>query len=489
MCKPQVEHVLEGFNTCCFAYGQTSSGKTYSIFGHDDEIRGILPRSAEYLFQSLSKKSHSTEYTVLCSFLEIYNDQIRDLGKAYLVSIGAEISTSTAQLKTSAISEHLAKNRLNTYIAPAFYNTESMGLGYKEVQDEYRTMNLEIREDGEGQVFVKNLSMVAVTTIEEVIAMINTGLKVRATHETKMNMTSSRSHTVFTLAVSQKNKTSGEIIKGMLNIVDLAGSERLKKSESEGIRLKEALHINTSLSALGKVIMSLDPSVESTHIPYRDAKLTRILQNSLGGNSYTIVLAALHPSTSYYEECLSTLQFANRCRNVKNNPKVNYGDESQADKDLRIKKLLEEVSTLRIKLNQSEKGLGGTGGKGGGALSPSRLVEVLKRMGLSATIASDGALIVNGERHEADALGLEGSDDDSGDEEGRLSGEHGMAYEHGGEKTSKNKLKRTCRELQDANKSHSIKSKERKLVMQEQGKQIQDLSREVHLHQFMNIYT
>lgn len=137
MCKPQVEHVLEGFNTCCFAYGQTGSGKTYSIFGHDDEIRGIIPRSAEHLFQSLSKKSHSTESTVLCSFLEIYNDQIRDLGKAYLVSIGAEIGTSTAQLKTSAISENLAKNRVNSYSAPALYSTnnELMGLGYKEVQD------------------------------------------------------------------------------------------------------------------------------------------------------------------------------------------------------------------------------------------------------------------------------------------------------------------------------------------------------------------
>jgi hypothetical protein len=349
----------------------------------------------------------------------------------------------------------------------------------KQVQDEYRTMNYEIREDGEGQVFVKNLSMVPVTTIEEVIAMINTGLNIRATHETKMNTTSSRSHTVFTLAVTQKNKISGEIIKGMLNIVDLAGSERLKKSESQGIRLKEALHINTSLSALGKVIMSLDPSVESTHIPYRDAKLTRILQNSLGGNSYTIVLAALHPSTSYYEECLSTLQFANRCRNVKNNPKVNYGDESQADKDLRIKKLVEEVSSLRIKLSSSEKGTGPTGGKGAGALSPTRLVEVLKKLGLSATLAGDGALIVNGERHEGEALGLEESDDESVDEDGGFAGDIGMGFDTGGEKISKNKLKRTCRELQEANKTHSIKSKERKVMMQEQGKQIQDLSRQV----------
>jgi hypothetical protein len=121
------------------------------------------------------------------------------------------------------------------------------------VLDEYHSMNYEIREDSDGNVFVGNLSMVPVTTIDEVMAMIETGLKLRATHETKMNATSSRSHTVFTMSVLQRDKLTDVTIQGMLNLVDLAGSERLKKSESVGIRLKEALHINTSLSALGKV--------------------------------------------------------------------------------------------------------------------------------------------------------------------------------------------------------------------------------------------
>jgi hypothetical protein len=118
--------------------------------------------------------------------------------------------------------------------------------------------------------------------------------------------------------VLQKDKESGSSITGMLNLVDLAGSERLKKSESVGVRLKETLHINTSLTALGKVIVALDPTQESAHVPFRDSKLTRVLQNSLGGNSYTTVLAAIHPHSMYYEECLSTLQFANRCRSVSN---------------------------------------------------------------------------------------------------------------------------------------------------------------------------
>jgi len=146
MCKPQVDHVLNGFNCCCFAYGQTGSGKTYSMFGYDSEVRGIIPRAAEYLFSALEKKSTTCEVGVVCSFLEIYNDAIRDLGKAYLISIGAEANTSSAIFhKTSHIFESLAGKRGNPYFAPAFYNSSPTkggsssevavrGLGYKEVR-------------------------------------------------------------------------------------------------------------------------------------------------------------------------------------------------------------------------------------------------------------------------------------------------------------------------------------------------------------------
>ena len=219
----------------------------------------------------------------------------------------------------------------------------------KAAADEYNTLNYEIREDNEGNVFVKDLSMVPVTTIDEVLSLINTGMRVRATHETKMNATSSRSHTIFTVTLLQRDKITGQSSTSMLNLVDLAGSERIKKSESQGIRLKEALHINSSLTALGKVVMALDSShdVVHGHVPYRDSKLTRVLQNSLGGNSYTSVIATIQIHPNYYEECLSTLQFANRCRNVKNNPKVNYVEDTE-DKDRRIKKLMEELGTHTI---------------------------------------------------------------------------------------------------------------------------------------------
>jgi hypothetical protein len=229
------------------------------MFGNDGDIRGVIPRSVEYLFQKLSKMSSSSEVAMVCSFLEIYNDQIRDLGKAYLVAMGVEASTSKALYeKTSNLFENLAGKRGNPYFAPAFHRVGSNVAmaaddrpGLKEVQDEYNTMNYEIREDNEGNVFVKDLSLVPVTTIEEVMSLITMGLSVRATHETKMNAFSSRSHTVFTITILQKDKITGQATTGMLNLVDLAGSERLKKSESQGVRLKEALHINTSLTALG----------------------------------------------------------------------------------------------------------------------------------------------------------------------------------------------------------------------------------------------
>jgi hypothetical protein len=233
--------------------------------------------------------------------------------------------------------------------------------------------------------------------------------------------------------------------------------------------------------------MSLDPNSENTHIPYRDSKLTRLLQNSLGGNSYTIVLAAIHPHASHYEECLSTLQFANRCRNVKNNPKVNYVDDP-SDKDMKIKRLTEEVAALRTKLASAEKGMSAEMVmRKGGKISPAKLVEILKRLGMNANLAADGGLLVNGERFEVDGLGLEEEHDDddpsiTGDDDS------GLNFALSG-KVNKKKIRMIVSELTEANRNHSLKSKERKVLMQEQGKQIEELSRQVSLLCFPPVST
>ncbi|CCI46172.1 unnamed protein product [Albugo candida] len=262
--------------------------------------------------------------------------------------------------------------------------------GNKDDDYDYEKANFEIHEDAEGNVFVKDLSIVTVTSREEVRndaflsnyidslhllqvdAIIQSGLRLRATYETKMNAVSSRSHTVFTLHIFQHLKDTEEIIYGMLNMVDLAGSERLKKSESDGQRLKEALHINSSLSAVGKVVMSLDPESGYSYIPYRDSKLTRLLQNSIGGNSITMLIATIHPMREHYEECLSTLQFANRCRSVQNQPRVNHINSSIVDKDRRIRKLNEEITSLRRKIDQMR------------TESSSRLLKALHVLGFDA---------------------------------------------------------------------------------------------------------
>lgn len=378
------------------------------MFGLNGEFRGLIPRAVESIFKSLITKSATAEVAMVCSFLEIYNDQIRDLGKGYLAAIGAETNiTKALNEKTSQIYENVANKRGNTHFAPVFKtiprksmnNTTKDNLsddhshisempGLREVFEGYKTMNYDIREDAEGNVFVKDLSMIPVTTLEEVMSIINMGLKLRATHETKMNQTSSRSHTIFSINIIQRDKTTSATYSGTLHCVDLAGSERLKKSESQGIRMKEALHINTSLTSLGKVIMSLDPSNQNGHIPYRDSKLTRILQNSLGGNSYTTLIAAIHPHSKHYDECLSTLQFANRCRSVRNVPRINYVFDNE-DKDQKIKRLTEENNRLRGIISQYESQGYGNGinpndplGLGAGKKAIGKLKSILQQFGI-----------------------------------------------------------------------------------------------------------
>lgn len=414
--KPQIDKVLRGFHSCCFAYGQTGSGKTHTMFGREEaDMRGIVPRAAEYLFQAVSAGGSNTEFVIGCSFLEIYMDSIRDLGKA-CVARSKDDPEGTGVLsisieKTSDLFNDIAKKRQDPYLARAFSKSMSQRVlneknpGLKEVQDEYDSMNLEIREDLEGNVFVKDLSIIPVTSVDEIMGMITLGMKMRATHETKMNAVSSRSHTVFTIHVAQKDKNSGEATSAMLNLVDLAGSERLKRSESQGQRLKEALHINSSLTTLGKVVMALDPSADMSHVPYRESKLTRLLQNSLGGNSYTVLLATIHPDPTYYDETMSTLQFANRCRNVRNNPRVNYvsGLDGQEDVTRKVKRLSEEVTALRQKLSKYEgtrfspvtaEVVGGQqlDKKQMEVVFAHRFASLMKKIGLKCEIGTTGAI-------------------------------------------------------------------------------------------------
>ncbi|CAE7451027.1 Kif3b [Symbiodinium natans] len=215
--------------------------------------------------------------------------------------------------------------------------------------------DLAIHETPQGLVYVEDLSLIPVTNIREVLSVANLGVQMRATFETRLNARSSRSHTIFSVSIVQKSKSDPKsgVVGSVVNFVDLAGSERLARSQSEGRRFQEAVIINSSLSALGKVVLAL-ASDRARHIPYRDSKLTRILQNSLGGNSYTTLLTTVDPSSDNYEESLNSLFFADRCQNVQNKPVQNVarGDAEGNDKQMskQISKLTLEIVNLKHQL-------------------------------------------------------------------------------------------------------------------------------------------
>ncbi|KAG2466284.1 KIF27 protein, partial [Polypterus senegalus] len=294
--KPLVLSFIEGYNVTIFAYGQTGSGKTYTLGGGHvvstaDEEKGIIPRAINEIFQSISEHQN-TEFTVKVSYIEVYKEELRDL-------LGHETSSK----------------------------------------------DIHIREDEKGNTVIVGAKECVVESAEEIIHLLEGGNGARHTGTTQMNEYSSRSHAILTITVDQKvdkldeelNKvqdaeetfhTSSQVISSKFHFVDLSGSERVTKTGNTGERFKESVQINSGLLALGNVISALgDPKRKSQHVPYRDAKITRILKDSLGGNAKTLMIACISPSSSNFDESLNSLKYANRARNIKNKPIVNYNPE------------------------------------------------------------------------------------------------------------------------------------------------------------------
>ncbi len=309
---PLVESVLQGFNGTIFAYGQTGTGKTFTMEGvkNDPSLAGVIPRSFGHIFAHISASSDE-QYLVRASYLEIYQEEIRDL---------------------------LSKDQ---------------------------KARLELKERPDTGIYVKDLSSFVCKSqceIEHVMAVGNTN---RSVGKTNMNEHSSRSHAIFIITVECSTPPSAEegsegkahIRAGKLNLVDLAGSERQAKTGATGDRLKEATKINLSLSALGNVISALVDG-KSTHVPYRDSKLTRLLQDSLGGNAKTVMVANIGPAQYNYEESLTTLRYANRAKNIKNKPRIN-----EDPKDALLREFQEEIARLKAQLGSAPGG--GVGNKSG----------------------------------------------------------------------------------------------------------------------------
>uniref|UniRef100_A0A453AZ06 Kinesin-like protein n=1 Tax=Aegilops tauschii subsp. strangulata TaxID=200361 RepID=A0A453AZ06_AEGTS len=310
---PMVENCMSGYNGCLFAYGQTGSGKTYTMMGElskdGNELSndsGLTPRIFEYLFARIKeeeerRREDKLKYICKCSFLEIYNEQITDL------------------------------------LEPS-------------------STNLQIREDIKKGVYVENLMECYVSSVKDVMLLLLQGVANRKMAATNMNSESSRSHSVFTCVIEShwERDSMTHLRFGRLNLVDLAGSERQKSSGAEGDRLKEAANINRSLSTLGLVIMTLVDVAngKSRHVPYRDSRLTFLLQDSLGGNSKTTIVANISPSICSSNETLSTLKFAQRAKLIQNNAKVNEdasGDVMALQRQ--IEELKDQLTCLRKQQN------------------------------------------------------------------------------------------------------------------------------------------
>ena len=320
--SPIVHSVIKGFNASVFAYGQTGSGKTYTMFGSDWEqninskkrgphsldnptSHGVIPRAVQHLFQDLAvdlDRGHS--FTVLCSFVQIYNERVFDL-----------------------------------------------------LQDDAQTRPLAIREDALFGIFVEGLAEYVVQTPLDCMMLIKRGDRNRAIRATKMNAMSSRSHSIFQIKLEgEKANKKGLLKRAKLNLCDLAGSEKFdKEGEMTKPHIAEMGSINTSLTTLGKVI-SLLSTPGSTHIPYRDSKLTRLLQDSLGGNTTTCFLATISPVVDSIDETISTLKFADRAKKVLVRVKKNA---ISATNDRLIIKLQREIQHLKDILQLRKQGSSG----------------------------------------------------------------------------------------------------------------------------------
>ncbi|XP_055600576.1 kinesin-like protein KIF21B isoform X2 [Uranotaenia lowii] len=341
-----IEGALKGYNATVLAYGQTGSGKTYTMgtgFERDlSEVQeGIIPRAVRHLFEGITQLQEnpydddgvflgSLQFSVAAQFMELYNEEIIDLLDPY-----------------------------------------SKGRIYK------------IHEDASGGISVAGATIKPLTGPQDAMRCLQQGALARTTASTQMNEQSSRSHALFTILIRRQRVMSAEecgnpegdleTLTSKFHFVDLAGSERLKRTGATGERAREGISINCGLLALGNVISALgDKAKKVTHVPYRDSKLTRLLQDSLGGNSQTIMIACVSPSDRDFMETLNTLKYANRARNIKNKVQINQDQSSRT-----ISQLRREIAALQLELLEYKQGKRNIDSEGNAAISDTFLENAM----------------------------------------------------------------------------------------------------------------
>uniref|UniRef100_A0A3Q1JJD9 Kinesin motor domain-containing protein n=1 Tax=Anabas testudineus TaxID=64144 RepID=A0A3Q1JJD9_ANATE len=328
-----IEGCFEGYNATVFAYGQTGSGKTYTMgtgfnVTLSQQEQGIIPRAVHQLFEGIQNRrvraqetgAHPPEFKVSAQFLELYNEEVLDLFD-----------------------------------------------GARDPESRSRKSNIKIHEDSSGSIYTTGVTSRLVHSEEELLQCLKLGALSRTTASTQMNAQSSRSHAIFTIHLCQmrvcqqpplspiiafSTPPEYETLMAKFHFVDLAGSERLKRTGATGDRAREGISINCGLLALGNVISALgDQAKKGGHVPYRDSKLTRLLQDSLGGNSRTVMIACVSPSDRDFMETLNTLKYANRARNIKNKVVVNQDKTSQ-----QISAMRAEIARLQMELMEYKAG-------------------------------------------------------------------------------------------------------------------------------------
>ncbi|KAJ0401980.1 hypothetical protein ATCC90586_008917 [Pythium insidiosum] len=326
--EPLVDCFMQGYNATVLAYGQTGTGKTHTMTGdagdpkggaRSDEQQGIIPRVVRAIFAKMQDAQQRTEFTLRVEYIEIYNEELRDL------------------LHPDTPSKQLA-----------------------------------IREDGEGNIVTAGVKSQVATSKDAVLRLLVLGGASRVTGSTLMNEQSSRSHAIFSLILQQRDLQTGECRKAKFHLVDLAGSERAKRTGAVAGRFKESVSINQGLLALGNVISALSEerkkpaggaatmtangsTAGAVHVPYRDSKLTRLLQDSLGGNAKTLMIACVSPAAINFEETLNTLKYANRAKNIKNRPIVNQQTQEEKQRaENEIARMKEEIALLQSQLQVNQ---------------------------------------------------------------------------------------------------------------------------------------
>ena len=297
-----IKKVIQGLNATIFAYGPTGSGKTFTMEGYhydknmkpiiivntiqEDEQIGLIPRITRSLFEEIKKSAKNIEYTVYCTYVQIYKESIYDL-------------LNPAQIKPPG---------------------------------------LRLRWNKQEEFYVENLFMHPCYSFNEVLAHYNSGLKNKIMAGHNANSTSSRSHCILSLNIEAMDNESGSIMTSRLQLVDLAGSEKVSQTGNEGAALKESIEINKALFTLRQVITTLSTikDGDSSFIPYRDSKLTSLLKQSIGGNSYCLMIACISPLDSFIEDNFSTLTYATKASHISNDPIRNLDPKTKVIKDLRV---------------------------------------------------------------------------------------------------------------------------------------------------------